>query len=653
MNNRSYRTILAFLLLFGAGTIAHAQERRLPPAVLGVIGGYNYGYGVPVSSWANDLDNQPYDNHIQNLEGGLSFIFPKIFGNGAGISTTITYGTYSLNASRMGERTVEHSNRADETALTDHRYEFRSKSVQMDLMGYIHMGSVARFEFGPWGGVGFLPKYTETESILTPGVVFDNGTSERYDDGYDPAGAIFLTGFAVRASFEIPIMGGMALLPAINLRAAGIVTPDGEQGGVIGTAGAGMGILFGQTNGEIIEVPPPPPAPPTSAIDTVADTTAQLQATVDLYSQDGSGRRIDTLLVSPRRTLHRMEMPLTPVFYFEQNSAALPERYTGYSASNREEFSLDALVGLGAADIHRQGLNVIGSRLASTPEASIAIWGTTAPGEPKWFATARAEAVRGYLARTWGVPESRMTVKVADGREKGPATAGSRSVMIASAERNVLEPIVTEWIEQEVESAPIGLEPRIASANGVRGWRATVLQEGREIGVLRNTDSVGTGILDAGVVLRNISTDRSMPKLNAELVVEDSSGAVMVARDEMVVVVVNQGGSGAPDAIDRRVNDYLLSDRSEREIAPLVEQLVRSVGDSASIAIAPLVAGAEGDRSVVQGRLRRMAERIRTAFAGNGKHLTRLDIREQAATQYGRGDDGELISSLIQVTVVE
>lgn len=659
MNNRISNTmaLLAAGLVTAVGTMQHAiaQERRLPPAVLGIVGSYDYGHVVFANVNREDLNHDPYANEAHSAQVGVTFIFPKIVANGFGLSSTISYGRYGFSADGTAEEDVVQPVGGSLLATTQRHYQYQSQALQMDLTIYGQIGDIARIEVGPWGGIGYLPSIYERQEILSPSNArFSDGSIVRSETHHTANTAVVNAGGVARVSLEVPIFGGMALAPFAQLRAGGVwVTDDDDAFGIVGMFGGGLGILFGQPNGKEIE------APPISAIDTAAPPVApppaptpELEARVDLYSRDLSGRSRDTLTLAARRTLHRMEVPLNAELRFERNSAALPARYTGYSAATRDDFTLDAFADKGPAELHRQALNVIGMRLAAAPSASIVVTGMTLPDEPKWFGKARSEAVRQYLVETWGVGEGQVTSKEARASKK----EGRAVVKIASVTPGILDPIATEWIEEEVNAAPIGIEPEISAPNGVKEWHASIRQGGREIGVVRDSDSSANGALSVSGLLANYSADGKVPSLTAELIVEDSSGATTVARDELTIVIAGElSAPGGIEKFDRSISRYILTGAPGENVEEMMRRIVDATGDGASITLRPLVG--EGSRRIAADRLHHLSDRLRATFTERGKEQIAIGAGGEvviAAREYDRGSDArsEALVEPVEITVV-
>jgi hypothetical protein len=656
MNMRTFQRFLMMPALAGVALFcqtARAQEWKLPPAVLGFTAGYDLGSAIATTANDPGYYNNQFTNRATVESISMNLIFPKLFANGFGLSTNFSYGFYHLRAEGTDTRRLTDGAGSFFDAPVDVLYNLETKALEMDLLAYIQVGDIARIEVGPWAGFGFFPSYTMEETASVGW--FDEGSgmlaNVHFENGSDKLSFLANFGGEFKASLEIPFVGGTALVPSGRLRAALIVPSGTNELGVVGTAGIGLGLLFGRPNGELL---PPPLAKPTSTIDTVlvpvpVAPPPAMHASVDLYSQDSAGRRTDTLMLSPRRTLHRIEVPLLSHIRFDRNSASLPTRYTGYTASNREDFSLDAFAGRDVITIQRQSLNVVGMRLAAERSARIIINGSSLPDEPKWFAGARAAAVRDYLTGTWGIPSSRITLK------NSTAASDGASVTIASVSPAVTSPIITEWIDQEINAAPIGIEPQVASNHGIKEWRVAVSYNGKELGVARSSDQQGSTVIDAGVLVDNIPNAGPIPGLDAELIVEDSSGAVKVAHDQMAVVLADGSSQGdsASSTIERQIDTYLLPDAAGSDLDRTIQQIAGSISDGASITLAP--GGLPGaDQAAMAGRLKYIAEQLRSLCDAEGKHIAEIRISDrppvQIATEQTAGED---LSPAIEVAVAQ
>ena len=595
-----WATALATILVLLAAPAA-TQERRLPPFVLGLGGGYDIAAGGFINGPGDD---RVFDQQASMRLANLSFIFPKLFMNGWGLTTSLTYGDFDLSASGAGDRTV-YIGGAPTTGRTQQRYDLALRVATFELMTHIHIGGNARLELGPLAGIGFFPDQVDREEVLSPaGATFFDGATVRTDSSSSTVDGLFLSGFGLRAGYEIPLPGGLALMPVVNLR--GIVGFDGDGDGIIvaGTAGVGLSLLTGRTGGEEASEPIVPA--PLGVVDTVriVDTVAassRLRAELDLYSLDDAGRRSDTLVVSLRRTLRRIEVPVDGMVRFEHASAALAPRPVA-SDADAATFSEEDLVAMRPTEIRRRSLEIIASRLRAEPSLRASVAGARGADEPAWFAEARARSVRRHLHSVWGIDSSRVAIA------KGAVVRGhgEPGVEIAATSPSVLAPVVSEWIEQEVDAAPVGVQPTIVAEQGVQSWRVSVMQGAREVGVVRNTDADDARQIDIGMALRRLSRDEARHALGAELVVEDSAGAVTVARDRMEIVVAPPATAAVDAPAETFFGEYVVATADSTALGRAIERMVTTLPVDARIVVgAPI--GRDAEAGLVERRVRAVA----------------------------------------------
>lgn len=592
----------------------------MPGAVLGVIAGFEpKGLIVPIN---NTTDYTPYKNSTQAILLGVTAIFPKLFANGVGMSLGLGYAEYQLHATGTVDATLKDALGNDVQGSVDAVYDFRSNALQGELQFYFQFGDIARLEIGSWGGVGFIPAYVDTLRIVSPvGATFSDGLDVHTESAKEQNSYLPMTGAMIRLSAEIPLFADMALLPSFFGRAGVVFDETGIVRGVMVNAGGGVGLLFSGTNGEIVE-----PMEPITRVDTVtipseSPVLPRLRAGLDLFSQDNQGHRADTLWLTPRRTLHRLEVPLFPMVTFEKNSAALPSQYMQYTAQTRNRFSVDSLAGGDVTGFSRHLLNIIGNRLVNHSAAHITLRGRASKGEQKWFSEARAQAVREYLTHVWGIEAKRVSVEIARDGERG--NEQTRGVQISSDEPMILGPVVSEWIEQELGSTPIGLEPEMQAEAGIKGWRISVLYGDKELATIRQTDPNPSSLLDAGVLLNGIEPDLGSGHLDAELMVEDSTGSTAIARDTMPVLFVEKNER----TFDNIFSRYILLNVPSVRVDPSIRKIADSIHDGAVVSITSL--SSEGFAAEhLQQSLTTLGDELQRACREKGVSLKELRIHE-------------------------
>jgi hypothetical protein len=620
------------IILLLAASCAIAQRRIVPPVVLGLGGGYDIASGALVKS--SNID-EVLEQRTRIRMAHLAFIFPKLFMDGWGLSPTLCYGDLDLAASATRTRAVFVTG-APTDGKTTVDYTLFMRVAMLELMTAVRIAPSVRLDVGPIGGVGFFPEYTENERIISPGgATFLDGTTERSESAAPVDEGLFIAGFGLRIGYEIPFFGGLALMPSVNLRGLASIDGNGDGVAVGGSAGLALSLLTSRTAGEPVDAPAVGIVDTVRIVDSVA-TRSTLRADVDLYSVDSVGRRADTLVVAMRRTMRRVEVPLRTTVLFAPSSAAMPATSVE-SAEQASRFAEEDLVAMSPLEIRRQSLEIIAARIRADRSLRVALVGSRSAGEPAWFAEARARSVREYLARTWSIDSTRVTISAS----RAAATAASVELRFTGREVAALAPVVSEWIDQEIDAPSIGVQPTIVARVGVQRWRVSVMQGEREIGVVRNTDEPDARRLDIGLAMRRLSHDEARRALGAELVVEDSAGAVAVARDRMEVIVDTvRAARGA--AAETVVGEYLVPAGDTLASAPVLRRIVEALPVDARVTVsAPLESGAAADR---------LAARLRTIARASGRTIAELST-ERASIDGASIEGGEVDRDLVLVRV--
>jgi len=136
-------------------------------------------------------------------------------------------------------------------------------------------------------------------------------------------------------------------------------------------------------------------------------------------------------VVQPRQLVE--QLPLLNYIFFDAGSDALPTRYNRIDPGQAGTFDENALpeqVGTGSVTpkpraarqmrVYRNAINIIGHRLATTPDGTITLIGA-APDPVE--ALRMADTVRNYLVSTFGISPDRITTK---GTTRSPHASGTR-----------------------------------------------------------------------------------------------------------------------------------------------------------------------------------------------------------------------------------
>ena len=261
--NRIGRLLVPALMLLTTLTLAYAQESdgsgeggerreseksRMPGAVLGIGAGFEGGY--PIYWPFDDITfDDPSEDNILSSRVTFSFIFPKLFMEGFGLSTKLNFAYYDMMVVESDYGYVETPG-GEVYGLVENRKNLTYPAIGMDLSMYGQFGPLARVEFGPYGMLGFMPMYRETTELASgyghrlPDYEWEK-RSERNNE------VVFVeTGAALSISFEVPLGAGLAILPSATVRAGAVTDSDDADWWVTASAGAGLSLLFGSTRAD-------------------------------------------------------------------------------------------------------------------------------------------------------------------------------------------------------------------------------------------------------------------------------------------------------------------------------------------------------------------------------------------------------------------
>ncbi|MBS1914239.1 MAG: hypothetical protein JST22_19780 [Bacteroidetes bacterium] len=418
----------------------------------------------------------------------------------------------------------------DDTAAAGHRDRFivngKAFYVSEDLLALWHVPAGLALEFGPSVTYRVNGIYTQSEQIVEPAdATFPvSGTPQReLRSGDILADARLQVALLAGASYGMPLSGTLRLLPALHAR----ISLEGLRLGLglqAVSLNAGFTLLVnvnGAENEQMdthLEPGPPHPVP--------------FRASVDIYAYDSTGLRAKMFTVRRRNMRHTQRALLPSVIAFSRNSALVSERYLLLNRSQAQTFSIDSLVRIDPFRMVGQSLNVVGMRMRNNPQAVLALAGMRAPAEAPGIAHARALAVRSYLEETWGVDAGRIVIG------GDPAAIGHDSiagVQLSSQWPGLFAPVETVWDEQQIDAPQIGLKPQFTGGMGMRSWEITVRRNGNEVAHASSDGSVRSYDMNLGLGDEGAAVPPA--PLVAVLTAEDSSGALVAARDTLPVQV--------------------------------------------------------------------------------------------------------------------
>ena len=214
-------------------------------------------------------------------------------------------------------------------------------------------------------------------------------------------------------------------------------------------------------------------------------TTIALELFIVGINADGSRVKNPKIVIEEIETAELF--PILPYVFFEENSSDISK--SGLTLLTPEEvtdFTEDSLQ-WDIMSIYSQMLNIIAYRLQNTPKATIIITGTNNNmGEEEGNADlskARANAVRDYFTKTWGIAADRIEVKsrnlptfAANNSHEDGQTENQRAELY-STNNDITKPISLSFINKSITPPKIEITPKITAEEPINDWQYTIVQD--------------------------------------------------------------------------------------------------------------------------------------------------------------------------------
>jgi hypothetical protein len=437
------------------------------------------------------------------------------FGVGTGVSRFIS-PAYPAAASDLPSGTD-----------VEFREELRSLVFRFDLEGHYQTEGPVSVVLGPW--LEFLVESTSerSERILSPAeTTFPGGGSER-----SVTGPLNVDGPGARWGMALGVTYRLELTPRIDLRPHLVLEGDVDRlaasrpGALMLSAGSTVLVDIGAHGPSLPIVALPPPEAPAAS---------PPRASVDIYALEGE-RRVAAATVRRDLSYRRVVAQMPRAITFAGGSHGIDSSYRRRTRDAVRHFTLGSLIGVDASELYRDALDILGMRLRATPSSRVKLVGTTAGSEPRSDGALRATSVREYLVSVWGIDRARMSVA------SSSIVTDVPEVRIETTSKELVAPIVVEWLDERFLIPPIGIDPAIDAPSGVRASKLQLVRNGSALaeasGVRPSTvDEIAVDLSDA---LRG----ESAAPIVATLDIVDSAGATVRAIDELPLVL--------PSMIDR------------------------------------------------------------------------------------------------------
>lgn len=417
--------------------------------------------------------------------------------------------------------------------MFEHQLQSNLSSVGIIPMLTVRFFDRFRAMIGAEGSYIMNKQYEQQEQLVKPenSGTFENGKRSRNEySGEIPDANTILTLGVFGLSFELPLNSKRTvnLNPEIMYEYAFTpVVKDLKWNPHQVRIGASL--TFSSYPEIEVIAPPPPPSPPPPPVKIVPPILA---ADIRAIALDNNGVEVP-LQVVVEEYISTQLRPILNYVFFENNSSELPQRYSQYSSSTQNEFTVENLYGYETLRLYRQILNIIGRRLQDNPTAKITLVGCNSDVglemNNQELSRARAETVRNYLRDIWGIAETRMKIQVRNLPDKNSNNSTedgneeNRRVEILSDNWKIIEPVLTTDTLRVVSPPNIRFIPTVNSQAGLSSWSIPVLQSGVSL-----TGFSGGSVIDSSyewdLTKEKPSTLGNLRKINYSITASDKSG---------------------------------------------------------------------------------------------------------------------------------
>jgi hypothetical protein len=665
--NRFPVVLPGLILLTAVAGVLHAQQDSALLPRLGIGAGYEYG-----NVWANFTGISGYSDFSRGAITGSSvngeLSYPSLFSLfGTDVGAAFRFGLTVSDAHFINTLpsvpVLLSGSPTPVEAIIEQQLNFSMMAFQIEIIPRFHLWEGFIVGAGPYLGLRKISGVRNVQNLVSPAdarfinpfllPTENSGRTLVIDDGSRLTSQPFSFGALLSASYPIALSRKMSLVPELRLR-GDLAPPAGGVGWNSVTAGGSIALTYdlgeyastgrdGSTAREIDSIVPS---------QVLARTKPS--AAIALFSSDRDGRPIEQAIITGASLLRRRQLALPSLLLFDPRSSVIPRRYSTISPSAHTPFPIDSIARLDYRLAYRHLPELLGWRLLNDRTAKVRLIGSCGSDEPSGLARSRAESVRSYLIERWGCRAAQIEVATSGnaGVEEDSATeALMRSVRmeLRSGERITLD---GEWIERYFQATPLRIEPSIEASAGVRKWSLTFLQNGRVLA--RQTSEESSGMeLSLDMVLRDMRPGSTPKPLAAELVVEDSAGAVASAHDELPFLLGDSTGG-----IPRLVKSYYLfasgtdSMALIRENRSLLRQIAGSVSDRSHVGVSALYDGAQGnDRGVANAG--QVVESLRRLLAGRGATTVILDPTAREEGRDMSDPERVLLGSGVRILIEE
>lgn len=260
---------------------------------------------------------------------------------------------------------------------------------------------------------------------------------------------------------------------------------------------------------------------------------SSIAATITANGVNANGSESPSFVIDVEEFASVMMNPLLGYVFFDEGQSGLPARYHRIDQSQTASFREDNVNSAEKLPTYYHLLNIVGSRLRTTSNATITLVGCNADVGSEAsnikLSTQRAEEVRGYLLDVWGISPQRIRLQSRNLPEKAANSQSpdgaqeNRRVELLSDDLSIVAPVITRDTVRSISPPSVRIRPSVKADRPIARWSVT-LQQGD--GMLKTFEGSGTppGLLDWNVQQEQSTHPRSDQPITYRLDVVDDDG---------------------------------------------------------------------------------------------------------------------------------
>lgn len=479
--SRIRRTVFAIGISISVSSIVYGQTALQPKSRIGVFGGIGL----------ND-----HSGNFTQLPGVLNC--NSTFGSGSGFAPVLGVSyQYPLDNSLMLGLAATYSGLGGDHVSNEYTVtSIDGRAVPVSIAHtlatqlrvltatpFVAYNLFGNFTIRAGAGLGWLysTHFDQQERVAAPSeVVFDNGSKSRnHQEGVVPLANTLIASLDFGIGYRLPLNTANTLhaVPQVEYR-IGLVPVVKDLSWYVNQFAAGIGVeyTFPQEQPETpAPIAPPPPEVPIPPLPTLA---------LDVRGLSRSGNEESVARFTVEELWGRTLAPLLPYIFFDSTSVEFPQRMQFSSAP--VNFDINKAVSANAVETYRNTLDIIGQRIAAQNDITVVLTGIATNESMTSIAQTRAETIRSYFEKTWGIQPDRITLRTQVSANPRIADKDVRNeencVEIAASDLSVFDPVEAHDTVRTVNPPGLRMYPLVTSNAGLlRDWTVSCIQSDKTL----------------------------------------------------------------------------------------------------------------------------------------------------------------------------